>query len=81
MSDTGQRIRRIIRSRWSFLDADKITDDVTFAEVQFDPLDLIEICMECEKEFGIYIPLTEWSHVKTMGDAIKLIDAKTGVPA
>lgn len=41
-----------------------------------DSLDMVEIIMEIEEEFGLKIDDTEISEVKTVGDLIKKIENK-----
>ena len=40
-----------------------------------DSLDVVEFVMEVEKEFNITIPDEEATKLKTVGDAVKYIDA------
>ena len=41
-----------------------------------DSLDMVEIIMEIEEEFGLKIDDTEISEVKTVGDLIKKVENK-----
>ena len=53
-------------------DVNTITMDSTFAELQVDSLDVAELVMNFEDEFGISIELDE--AVKTVADMVKRID-------
>ena len=54
------------------IDVNTITMDSTFAELQVDSLDVAELVMNFEDEFGISIELDE--AVKTVADMVKRID-------
>ena len=51
---------------------DTIKTDVPFTELGLDSLDVAELVMSLEDEFGITIELDE--SVKTVADMVKLID-------
>ena len=53
-------------------DVNTITMDSTFAELQVDSLDVAELVMNFEDEFGISIELDE--AVKTVADMVKRIE-------
>lgn len=48
-----------------------ITADTTFAELEFDSLDTVELVMQLEDEFDTSIEMDE--NVKTVGDLMKII--------
>jgi acyl carrier protein len=52
-----------------------IKDEATFEELTMDSLDEIETVMEVEVEFDIELPDADIEQWKTVGDAIKYIDA------
>lgn len=54
------------------IDVNTITMDSTFAELQVDSLDVAELVMNFEDEFGISIELDE--AVKTVADMVKRIE-------
>ena len=41
-----------------------------------DSLDVVEMLMNLEEEFGIVVPEEEAVNIKTVGDIIKLIESK-----
>ena len=56
---------------------DQVTDDARFVEdLNADSLDLVELIMALEEEFNEEIPDEEAEKLKTVGDAIKYIEAK-----
>ena len=55
-------------------DALVITENSTFAELELDSLDTVELVMNLEDEFGVTIEMNE--AIKSVGDLIKIIEAK-----
>lgn len=59
------------------VEAAKVTREARFAEdLDADSLDVVELVMELEEEFGIEIPEEELNDVTTVGQAFDLIMAK-----
>lgn len=50
----------------------EITLETTFAELEFDSLDTVELVMYFEDEFGVTIETDE--SLKTVGDVVELIE-------
>jgi acyl carrier protein len=57
-------------------DADEITRDSTFEELDIDSLDLVELAQIVEDEYGIVLKGEDMKELKTVGDAIDLIVSK-----
>ena len=55
------------------MDGEKITSADTFDDLYADSLDLIDIIIECEKEFGYPITDDKAQNLKTVGDLVNLI--------
>ena len=56
------------------IEADSITEDVTFVDdLGADSLDIFQIVMGIEEEFGIDIPTEEAEKISTVGDAFEQI--------
>ena len=55
-------------------DASPIKPETTFAELSFDSLDVAELVMSLEDEFGVTIEMNE--NLKTVGDITKYIEEK-----
>jgi acyl carrier protein len=58
------------------VDADIITMESNFIDdLNADSLDIVELVMAMEQEFGISIPDEEAERIKTVGDAVDYIKA------
>ena len=56
------------------VDIDEITNDTTFVDdLGADSLDVFQIVMGIEEEFGIEIPQEEVEKIATVGDAVAAI--------
>lgn len=55
------------------MDGEKVTSEDTFDDLYADSLDLIDIIIECEKEFGYPIRDDKAQNLKTVGDLVNLI--------
>ena len=66
-------IRGIVSSHLD-LGASPIPQDVLFSEIGADELDLVEIIMELEEEFGFEIPDDDAERIRTLGDAITYVE-------
>ncbi len=56
---------------------EQITDDKdVVADLGADSLDIVEMLMTMEEEFGVTIPEDDAVNIKTVGDIIKLLEAK-----
>ena len=49
------------------------TEEDTFEDLYMDSLDLVEIIIECEQEFGYPITDDKVQNLKTVGDLVNLI--------
>lgn len=55
------------------IESEKITSADTFDDLYADRLDLVEIIIECEQEFGYPIRDDKVQNLKTVGDLVNLI--------
>ncbi len=56
------------------VDEDVVTEDASFIDdLGADSLDIVELVMALEEEFGISIPDEEAESIKTVGDAVSYI--------
>lgn len=55
------------------IESEKITSTDTFDDLYVDSLDLVEIIIECEQEFGYPIKDDKVQNLKTVGDLVNLI--------
>ena len=51
----------------------EVTEQSTFAELELDSLDTVELVMNLEEEFSITIEMNE--NIQTVGDLIKVIES------
>ena len=73
MENTFDRIVEILRSQCDLDDSVQVTMDTTFKDIDPDSLDVVEVALECENEFGITIEVEE--PPKTMGEFVQLVDS------
>lgn len=58
------------------INTDNVTEDSSFKEdLGIDSLDLFELVMAMEEEFGIEIPGEDLENMSTVGDVIEYIEA------
>ena len=70
-----EEVERIIENVTNTDDA-IIVENSTFADINVDSLDLIEIVLKLKKKFDINISYLEFEGLQTVGDIIDLVDAK-----
>ncbi|NOX61738.1 MAG: acyl carrier protein [Chloroflexi bacterium] len=75
MSDIRERVVEIIVEQLG-VDADEVTDEARFREdLEADSLDLVELMMAFEEEFGGEISDEEAQKIQTVGEVIELLKA------
>ena len=73
MSDVTERVKKIVVERLE-VDAEKVTEKASFIDdLGADSLDLVELVMAFEEEFGIEIPDDVQEQIGTVGDAVRFI--------
>ena len=55
------------------VDEDEITLETTFADLNADSLDIVELIMALEEEFDLDIPDEDAEKIRTVGDAVNYI--------
>lgn len=76
MSDTQERVTNIIVDLLG-VDREKVVPEARFREdLEADSLDLVELIMAFEEEFGGEISDEEAQTITTVGEAITYIDTK-----
>lgn len=76
MASTAERIKDIIVKQLG-VKPEEVADDASFTDdLGADSLDLVEVVMALEEEFGAQIPDEDAEKIKTVGDAIKYIDGQ-----
>ena len=58
------------------VEADTVTPDTTFTELELDSLDLVELSMAVEDRLGVGIEDDEVEKIASVRDAAELIDTK-----
>jgi len=77
MSDLENKIKKIIADRLQ-VDLASVTDGASFVEdLGADSLDLVELVMAFEEEFGLEIPDQDAETMKSVGDALNYLKSKT----
>ena len=76
MSDTAERVKKIVIEHLG-VDAEKVTDGASFIDdLGADSLDIVELVMAFEEEFGVEIPDDAAEKITTVKDAIAYIDGQ-----
>jgi acyl carrier protein len=76
MSDVFDRTKKIIVDLLG-VSEDQVTMEARFREdLEADSLDLVELIMAVEEEFGGTISDEEAQQLKTVGDAVKYVEDK-----
>jgi acyl carrier protein len=77
MSETLAKVKDVIVDQLNVDEAD-VSEEATFIDdLGADSLDLVELVMALEESFGISIPDEEVETIRTVGDAVKYIDANS----
>jgi len=76
MSDVMERVTKIIVDRLG-VDESQVTPEATFKEdLGADSLDVVELVMELEDEFGLQFSDEDSEKIVTVGDAVSYIESK-----
>jgi len=71
-----QKVKEIIADQLG-VEIEKLTDDAKFVDdLGADSLDVVELIMAFEEEFGIEIPDEDAEKIQTVGDVIKYLSQK-----
>ena len=71
----SNKIKEIIAKQLA-IDVTTITPNTTFADVNADSLDVVEVLMAIEKEFNIIIPDEDVDNLNTVSDLEVYIQSK-----
>ena len=78
MSDTADRVKKIVVEHLG-VEEDKVTPDASFIDdLGADSLDIVELVMAFEEEFGVEIPDDAAEKINTVGDANQYIEDHKG---
>ncbi len=71
-----ERIQELIAEGLG-VDKEQVVETASFKDdLQADSLDLFEMVMSLEEEFGVEIPSEDLNQIVTVGDVVKYIEAK-----
>jgi acyl carrier protein len=74
MSETADRVKKIVVDHLG-VEGDKVTEEASFIDdLGADSLDIVELVMAFEEEFGVEIPDDAAEKITTVKDAIDYID-------
>ena len=75
MSETADRVKKIVVEHLG-VEQEKVTEDASFIDdLGADSLDIVELVMAFEEEFGVEIPDDAAEKITTVKDAIDYIEA------
>jgi acyl carrier protein len=73
MADVFEQIKELIVTKKG-VEADKVTIDSSFHELEMDSLDAVELVADLEEQFNVQIPNTELQHFNTIRKAVEGIE-------
>jgi acyl carrier protein len=74
MADVTAKVKSIIVEKLA-VDENEVTPTASFTnDLGADSLDIVELIMEFEKEFGVSIPDEDAEKIVTVGDAVAYIE-------
>ena len=75
MSDVLERVKKVIVEQLNNVDESQVVEEASFTtDLNADSLDIVELVMAFEEEFGIEIPDDEAEKIQTVKDAIEYIE-------
>lgn len=75
--DILEKVKAVVVEKLG-VEPEKVTPEARFIEdLNADSLDIVELVMGLEDEFGLEISDEEAENIRTVGDAIKFIEEKT----
>jgi acyl carrier protein len=75
-SSIEEKVIKIVSDKLDVPKEDVKLDSDFVANLKADSLDLVELVMDFEDEFGVQIPESDQEKIKTVGDAVKYISEK-----
>ena len=67
-----EKIAALIEEQLGTVDASEITEETSFKDdLNADSLDLFELIMQCEEEYGVEFPSDDLENMKTVGDVMR----------
>lgn len=76
MEEIFEKVKEVIIDQLGIEDEEKITMETTFIDdLGADSLDVVELIIALEEEFGMEIPETEAEKIVTVGDVVEYINS------
>jgi acyl carrier protein len=73
--DIFEKVKSIVVDQLG-VDADEVTLETSFEDLNADSLDVVELVMALEEEFDIEIPEEDAEKIRSIGAAVEYIKAK-----
>ncbi len=78
MSTTLERVRKVVVDKLQ-RNEDEVTENASFEDdLGADSLDMVELALGFEDEFGISIPDEDADKIKTVADAVSYVESRNG---
>ena len=75
MSETADRVKKIVVEHLG-VETEKVTEDASFIDdLGADSLDIVELVMAFEEEFGVEIPDDAAEKIQTVKDAVDFLES------
>ncbi len=75
--ETFEKVKDLIAEQLDVQDKNSITENSSISDdLGADSLDVVDLVMALEDEFGVDIPEEEVENIKTVGDIVKYIEDK-----
>lgn len=73
--DIFEKVKELIAERFDVDDKESISQDLSITDdLGADSLDVVDLVMDIEDEFGVSIPEDQVENIKTVGDIVKYIE-------
>ena len=77
-NDVADRVRKVIADHLGVaIEAVDDTDDLR-NDLDADSLEIVELIMRCEEEFGVEIPDDDMDEAWTVADLVKIVKGRIG---
>ncbi|KAG5458302.1 MAG: acyl carrier protein-like protein [Olpidium bornovanus] len=70
-----KRVLRVVRG-FDKVDANKVTPDVTFADLDLDSLDTVEVVLAIEEEFNVEMSDKDADEIQSVAQAVQYISTR-----
>ena len=74
MENLEQRVKKVVAEQLNINEADIKNESAFIDDLGADSLDIVELIMAFEEEFGVEIPDEKAEKIRTVADAVKMLD-------